>query len=252
MIWLIQLWLRACSRSYPRIVGAARGVHLPLGRQLVLAGLQALSPAPQPACEAIMPVSLAVVGPVFGRVTFGWVHDAWKECGLLSGELGQWMLSMMDSAEETVLHAVRTTDAGLPELAAAPSSADGSDFLSTAASCVAGGKPIASAAMVDAQVFSPCLAVGGASVSSRSTRSDGGFADIGVHSKDVVCPLCRLCDDDLRDGPDSTSLGTCGLWSSVRAAKAGFMLHVHRRCRPCAAAAWGPTIWPLSSGLWRG
>ena len=46
---LVLLWLKACSRSYPRIVGAARGVYLPLGRQLVLASLQALSPSPQPA-----------------------------------------------------------------------------------------------------------------------------------------------------------------------------------------------------------
>ena len=63
---LVQLWLKACSRSCPRIVGAAWGVYLPLGRQLVLAGLQALSPTPQPAREAIMPVSLAMVGPVTG------------------------------------------------------------------------------------------------------------------------------------------------------------------------------------------
>ena len=96
-------------------------MHLPLGRQLVLAGLQALYSALQPAREAVMPVSLAMVGPVFGRVTFGWVHDVWNERGLLLREFGQWMLGMMDSAEEPVLHAVRTTNAGPPEPAAVPS-----------------------------------------------------------------------------------------------------------------------------------
>ena len=82
------LWLKACSQLCPRIVGAAHGVYLSLGRRLVLAGLQALSPSPQPAREAIMQVSLAAVGPVFGRVTFDWLHDVWHELGLLWGITG--------------------------------------------------------------------------------------------------------------------------------------------------------------------
>ena len=36
-----------------------------------------------------------------------------------------------------------------------------------------------------------------------------GFMDIGVHSEDVVCPLCELCDDNLHDGPDGAPVGTC-------------------------------------------
>ena len=155
-----------------------------------------------------MPVSLAMVGPVFGRVTFDWLHDVWHERGLLSRDLGQYMLGMMASAEEPILRAVRTTDAGPPEPAAVPSSADGSDFRCTSATCMAGDKPAESSAEVDTKVFSPCPAVGGASVSSCSTRSDGGFADIGAHNEDVVCPLCELYDDDLRDGPDGTPVGT--------------------------------------------
>ena len=118
------------------------------------------------------------------------------------------MLGMMDSAEESVLRAIRIPDAGPPALAAAPSSANGSDFLSAAASCVAGDMPAASAVMVGTMVFCPCLAVDGDSASSCSARSDGGFADIGAHNEDVVCQLCELCDDNLRDGPDGTPIGT--------------------------------------------
>ena len=67
---------------------------------------------------------------------------------------------------------------------------------------------LASAALVDAKVLSPCPAVGGASASSCSARSDGGFADIGAHNEDVACLLCGLYDDDLRDGPDGSPLGS--------------------------------------------
>jgi hypothetical protein len=62
--------------------------------------------------------------------------------------------------------------------------------------------------VVDAMDFCPCPAVDGASALSCSTRSDGGFADIGAHNEDVVCQLCELYDDDLRDGPDGTTVGT--------------------------------------------
>ena len=79
--------------------------------------------------------------------------------------------------------------------------------MSATSTCVAAGKPAVSAADVDAEDFSPCLAVGGASAVSCLTRSDGGFAEIGAHNEDVICPLCELCDNDLRDGPDGASLG---------------------------------------------
>ena len=80
--------------------------------------------------------------------------------------------------------------------------------LVTAATCAAVDKPAESPAAVDAKVFSPCPAVCGTSVSSSPTPSDGGFADIGVHSEDAVCPLCELCDNDLRDGPNGAPVGT--------------------------------------------
>ena len=156
-----------------------------------------------------MPVSLAMVGPVFGRVTFDWLHDVWHERGLLSGDLGQSILGMMGPAEVSVLRAVWAKDASPPAQAAVPSSADGSDFLSTAAAHVAVDKPIESPAVVNVKVFSPCPAVGGASASSCSTHSDRGFADIGSHNKDMVCPLCELCDDNLQDGLDGTPVRTC-------------------------------------------
>ena len=130
---LVLLWLKACSQLWPIIVRAARGVHLPPGRQLVLAGLRMLSPTPQPVREAIMPVSLAVVGPAFGCMTFGWVHDVWNECGLLTRGLRQWMLGTLASAGELVLRPIQVADAGPPAPAVKPSSADGSDFLSAAA-----------------------------------------------------------------------------------------------------------------------
>ena len=113
---------------------------------------------------------------------------------------------MMASAGESVLGPVRMADAEPPAPAVAASSADGSDFLSTTTGCMVGGRPAVSAAMADAMVFCLCPATENASASSCSSRSDGGFADIGEHNKDVVCPLCELYDDDLRDGPDSTSV----------------------------------------------
>ena len=207
MLWLVLLWLKACGQLCPRIVGAARGVYLPLGRQLVLAGLQALSPSPRAARTAIMPVSLAAVGPAFSRVMFDWLHDEWHERGFLSKKIGMQVLGEMKMADAIALHMIWTKDESPLEQAAAPSLADGSDFLSAASTCVAAGKPPVSAAVVDAKDFSPCPAVGGASASSCSTRSDGGFADIWAHNEDVICPLCELCDDDLRDGPDSASMG---------------------------------------------
>jgi hypothetical protein len=36
-----------------------------------------------------MPVSLAAVGPAFGRVTFGWMHEIWNERGLMTSEIGR-------------------------------------------------------------------------------------------------------------------------------------------------------------------
>ena len=115
------LWLKAFSRLCPRIVGAARGVYLPLGRRLVLAGLQALSPSPRPAWEAIMPVSLAAVGPAFCRVTFDWLRDVWHERGLLSEDPGMRVLGEMKTAGAVTLHVIRTKDASPPEQAAVPS-----------------------------------------------------------------------------------------------------------------------------------
>ena len=85
------------------------------------------------------------------------------------------------SAGETVLRPIQVADADPPAPAVKPSSADGSDFLSAAAARTTGGKPAASAAVVDAMVFCPCPAVDGASASSCSARSDRGFADIGEH-----------------------------------------------------------------------
>jgi hypothetical protein len=102
-----------------------------------------------------------------------------------------------------------------------------------------GDKPAVSAAMVDAMGFYPCPAVDGASVSSCSAHSDGAFAGIGEHNEDVVCPLCELCDDDLRDGPDGTSVGTREVVTtvSVKAAKEGSTLLVFECCNLCDAAA---------------
>ena len=137
---LTLLWLKACSRFCPRIVGAARGVYLPLGRRLVLAGLQALS---------ILPVSLATTGPVFGRVTFDWLHEAWNKCGWLSEDLGLWMLGEMRTVHEAALHMIQVKDASLPAQAAMPSLVDGSDFLSAAATHITVNKPAESAAAVD-------------------------------------------------------------------------------------------------------
>ena len=128
-----KLWNCTVDWLWPSIVGAARGVHLPLGRQLVLAGLRTLSPTPQPVREAIMPVSLAVVGPAFGRVTFGWMHEVWNERGLVTRKLGKWMLGMIASAGESVLRPLQVADADPPVPAVKPSSADGSDFFSAAA-----------------------------------------------------------------------------------------------------------------------
>lgn len=155
---LILLWLKACSRLCPRIVGAARGVYLPLGRRLVLAGLQALSPSPQPAREAILLVSLAAVGPVFGRATFDWLHEVWNERGWLSEDLGRWMLGAMGTADEATLHMIRVKDTGPLAQIAMPSLVDGSDFLSAAATRVAVDKPAELAAAVDVKVFSLCPA----------------------------------------------------------------------------------------------
>ena len=138
---LVLLWLKACGQLWPRIVGAARGVYLPLGRRLVLAGLQALSASPRAVREAIMPVSLAAVGPAFGQVMFDWLHDEWHERGLLSEELGMWAFDRMKTADAVALHMIRTKDESPAEHAAAPSLADGSDFLSPASTCVAAGKP---------------------------------------------------------------------------------------------------------------
>jgi len=154
-----------------------------------------------------MPVSLAAVGPAFGRVTFDWMHEIWNERGLVVSGIGRWMLSMMASAGESALRPIRTADAEPPAPAVVASSADGSDFLSTATDRTAGGKPAVSAAVADAMVFCPCPATENASASSCSSRSDGGFADIGEQNEDVICPLCELYDDDLRNGPDGTSVG---------------------------------------------
>ena len=78
-------------------------MYLLLGRQLVLAGLQALSPSPQAVYEAIMPVPLAAVGPAFGQVTFDWLHDEWHACGLLSEKIGMWVLDKMNTTDAVAL-----------------------------------------------------------------------------------------------------------------------------------------------------
>ena len=88
MLRLVLLWLKACNQRCPRFVGTARRVYLPLGRRLVLAGLKALSASLRAVREAIMPVSLAAVGPAFAQVTFDWLHEEWHKRGLLSEDLG--------------------------------------------------------------------------------------------------------------------------------------------------------------------
>ena len=127
---------------------------------------------------------------------------------MMSG-LRHWMLSMMALAGELALCLIRTANTEPPAQAVAASSADGSDFLSTATGHMAGNKPATSAAMADAMVFCLCLATENASASSCSSCSDRGFADVSEHNEDVVCLLCELCDDNLCDGPGSMSVRTC-------------------------------------------
>ena len=44
---------------------------------------------------------------------------------------------------------------------------------------------------------------------SRSTLFDGGYTGIGADSKDLACPLCGLCDDDLGLTVGSRELVVC-------------------------------------------
>ena len=110
--------------------------------------------------------------------------------------------------DDITLHVMREKDGRPARCDAVRSSADGSDFLSAASTRLDAAKTVPSAAHAAAAAFSPCPAAGGASALSCSTRSDGGFAEVGERNEDVICPLCELCDDDLRAGPDGTSVGS--------------------------------------------
>ena len=68
-----------------------------------------------------------------------------------------------------------------------------------------------SEAQVEALAFSSCTAQAHASASSRSTRSNGGYVDIGVDNEDLVCPLCGLCDDDLHGTAEGLTVSSCEL-----------------------------------------
>ena len=98
------------------------------------------------------------------------------------------------------LHVIREKDGRPARCDAVRSSADGSDFLSAVSTRLDAARPRPS-------VMHAAAAAGGAMASSCSTRSDGGFAEVGECNEDVICPLCGLCDDNLRDGPDGASVG---------------------------------------------
>ena len=56
--------------------------------------------------------------------------------------------------------------------------------------------------------FSLCAAAEHTPAFSRSSQSDDGYAAIGSNNEDLVCPLCELCDDDLRDDAEGRSVGS--------------------------------------------
>ena len=169
--------------------------------------LHALHGAPRPTREALLPVSMRMVATALAKVTLDWAHTDWNLRGLADTPFGQWAFACLSPSAWDCQLAVEL-DRSPPRVDASQCSVDGLDFLSAASTRACDGGPGLSEAQVEVLAFLSCTAQAHASASSRSTRSDGGYAVIGADNEDLVCPLCGLCDDDLRDTAQGLTIGS--------------------------------------------
>ena len=203
-------------------------------------------------------MSVRAVAPALAKATLDWAHTDWNLRGLADTPFGQWAFACLSPSAWDCRLAVEL-DRSPPRADASQCSADGSDFLSAASTRACDGGAGLSEAQVEALAFL-CAAQAHAPGSSRSTQSDGGYADIGADNEDLVCPLCGLCDDDLRVTAEGLTAGSrdlvvCeGCQGGSHAACVRALPSLRRPPLPAghpAALEWPMVNMGRGSGTWR-
>ena len=165
------MWLDICHSRWPaKFMAAGHLFPRKIGRQLASACVSDLYQCDMPAVNALHPVALRRVAPMFAAVTLRWLHDD-GERALLDHDFGVWAQSLLAPGGESSYDDFAAVDA-CPLPPPAPHSLAGSGFLAES------GPPRPVAHPADEWAFVECSHNFMVNTASITNESDDGFAPV--------------------------------------------------------------------------
>ena len=210
---LVLVWLDICHSRWPaKFLAAGRLFPRKLGRQLasLSACVSELRRDDMLAADALQPVALHRMAPLFAAITLRWLHRD-GERALLDRDFGTWAQSLLVPGGELSYDDFAAVDA-CPLPPSAPPSLAGSGFLAGSA------PPDPAVRTADARQFVECSHAFEVHTVSVTDEGDDGFAPVPPGNDQLVCGFCNDCTMDAHEDDDGRQV-------------AGLAVHICEGCQ---------------------